>query len=311
LSCGNRGCCPPEEEEEEPVESGATESGATTPTQPPPPPPPPPAPPSFFDPSLRGIGRTASIASLWVGLITYIAIGAPGKDEVSSALDADLLASLIANPLDPSVPPFFCVLFNLMGIWPAWYASVLLPGSQDQKPLPCAPFLVASVAVGMFALSPYLALREYRGDPDSEAQGKGGGSPALSKPPSSSTLAKEEEEVVGSGGGFVGRWFESRPSAFLLFASTAGLFAYGLQGDVAASFSEFKDLFSKELFPHATTLDFTALWLLSYPVMVEDMRRRRMDTAIALIFCVVPVLGHCAYLVARPPLPQSTPAPEL
>ena len=42
------------------------------------------------------------------------------------------------------------------------YAATLLPGSKDQKPVPELPFLGASLALGMFALSPYLALRERR-----------------------------------------------------------------------------------------------------------------------------------------------------
>jgi hypothetical protein len=45
--------------------------------------------------------------------------------------------------------------------WPR-YAATLLPGAKDQRPLPAVPFIVASLAAGMFALSPYLALRERR-----------------------------------------------------------------------------------------------------------------------------------------------------
>lgn len=41
------------------------------------------------------------------------------------------------------------------------YAATLLPGDKDQKPSPL-PFLGASLAIGAFALLPYLAIRKYR-----------------------------------------------------------------------------------------------------------------------------------------------------
>ena len=112
---------------------------------------------------------------------SYVAVGAPGKDETAAAVDADLLAALVANPFDPSVPPLFCVLFNMMGIWPAWFAAALLPGSRGQKPLPAGPFIGASVAAGMFALSPYLALRQLRATPEASATQVAQG---LGRPPS-------------------------------------------------------------------------------------------------------------------------------
>ena len=39
------------------------------------------------------------------------------------------------------------------------------PGSKDQKPLPTAPFVVASFALGFGALGPYLVAREQREEP--------------------------------------------------------------------------------------------------------------------------------------------------
>lgn len=223
--------------------------------------------------------RTIPILCGWVCLTAYITLGAPGQDEVHKALDSDLLAKLIANPIDETVPSLFTVLFNFMGIWPAWYAATLLPGASNQKPLPAAPFLAASVAIGMFALSPYLSVREYRG--------------------AGSVTQKDLNSIS--------RWFEGKLNGALLFFGALGLSIFGLtshSGDVALTFSEFKGIFDTQLFPHATTLDFTALWALSFGVMAEDMERRGMDASKAPLFCALPILGHCTYLLLRSPLPE-------
>lgn len=239
----------------------------------------PPAADGFFAPEARTPARTLGIFALWAALIGYVAVGAPGRDEAAQALDADLLAKLIANPFDPSCPPLFTVLFNFMGIWPAAYAGVLLPGAAKQTPVPAAPFVLGSVAFGMFALSPYLALRRYT---------PGG--------------------VVASDANAATRWFEGKLNAGLLLGGALALSAFGATangGDVGASFAEYKALFDSQLFVHVTTLDFCALWLLFYGPLVEDMRRRGMDEGLAPLFAAVPIFGATTYLLVRPPLPEA------
>ncbi|KAH8063891.1 queuosine biosynthesis protein [Aureococcus anophagefferens] len=189
---------------------------------------------AFLAEGVRTPLRVFGIGALWLGLIGYIAIGAPGKSEAAQALDSELLAKLVANPFDPSCPALFTVLFNWMGVWPAVYAALLLPGADDQKPVPAVPFLAASVAFGMFAISPYLALREYRG--------------ATNRAPAS----------LG------GKWFESKLNAAVLGAGAVGLAAWGATaGDFGANVAEFKQLFDTQLFVHATTCDFCCLSLLA------------------------------------------------
>ena len=232
----------------------------------------------FFAPDVRTPARTFGIFGLWAALIAYVALGAPGKDAASQALDNELLFKLIANPFDPSCPPLFTVLFNYMGIWPAAYAAVLLPGADAQKPAPAAPFVLGSIAFGMFALSPYLALRRY-------APGPG----------------------IARGGGAVDKFLESRVVAGFLLGGALGLAAFGATangGDVGASLAEFKALFDSQLFVHVTTLDFCSLWLLFYGPLVEDMRRRGMDTSAAPLFAAVPIFGAATYLLVRDPLPE-------
>ena len=227
---------------------------------------------SFLEEGVRGPGRVLGIGLLWSGLIAYIALLAPGKSEAAQALDSELLAKLVANPFDESCPAFFTVLFNWMGVWPAVYASLVLPGADDQRPVPALPFLAASVAFGMFALSPYLALREYRGE--------------VRRAPTS----------LG------GKWFESKANALLLLAGAAGLAVWGAaSGDATANARDFADLFETQLFVHATTLDFCALSLLSVGLVREDVQRRGCDAAYGLL-ALLPLFGPLAWLVLRPEL---------
>ncbi|KAJ1454358.1 hypothetical protein M885DRAFT_521894 [Pelagophyceae sp. CCMP2097] len=234
------------------------------------------APVEFFDPEIRPITRTAGCAALWLGLTAYVAIGAPGKDDLSQALDADALARLIADPFDPTVPPLFCVLFNFMGLWPAIYAALLLPGGRDQKP-PLLPFLLGSVGLGMFALTPYLALREER-----------------------------TEAIAPSS--LAGKWFDGKANAALLSVGAVFVAYKGITAaPLAESIAGFQEIFQEQLFVHVTTLDFCSLWLLSFGVIAEDMKRRPdgPDPSLAPAFAAVPIFGALAYLAVRPPLPTA------
>ncbi|KAK7253993.1 hypothetical protein SO694_00003671 [Aureococcus anophagefferens] len=230
---------------------------------------------AFLAEGVRTPLRVFGIGALWLGLIGYIAIGAPGKSEAAQALDSELLAKLVANPFDPSCPALFTVLFNWMGVWPAVYAALLLPGADDQKPVPAVPFLAASVAFGMFAISPYLALREYRG--------------ATNRAPAS----------LG------GKWFESKLNAAVLGAGAVGLAAWGATaGDFGANVAEFKQLFDTQLFVHATTCDFCCLSLLAVGLVREDVERRGADEKLAAL-ALVPLFGPLAWLLVRPSLNEA------
>jgi len=129
----------------------------------------------------------------------------------------------------------------------------------------------------MFALSPYLAVRERR------AAGVTRGS--LNR---------------------LSRYTESKLNAVLLSLGAATLFAYGLTangGDLGLSLQEYVTLFTSQLFVHVTTLDFLSLWALSYGVLAEDAKRRGLDCPSPL-YASVPIVGHCLWLLRRPPLPD-------
>lgn len=56
--------------------------------------------------------------------------------------------------------PLVIAAFQMMGVWPLLYARMLLRGLKAQRVTPW-PFVIASFAVGAFALLPALILRRF------------------------------------------------------------------------------------------------------------------------------------------------------
>lgn len=247
---------------------------------------------SFFGPE-RWAGRTAAIALVWVAFLGYSFFLAPGKGPEAQAADQALLNQVLSTPFDGSVSPLFVCIFNMLGIWPVIYSATLLPGAERQSPVPAYPLVFASFFLGAFALSPYLALREYRG-------------------------------TAGSSGNldwFTGNFLESRLTALLLLAGALylSLFALGngVIGDVApaAARASFLPIFTSSLTAHVSSVDFMVLWMFFGPVLLEDGRRRGVfagkpdewatsEKAQFALCAALPVFGGVAWLLSRPALPE-------
>lgn len=90
-------------------------------------------------------------ASLWIGLLAYTYFLSPGGSIEASSIDTELIMKMISTPFDGVVNPIFVVLFNALGIIPAILASLLLPGSANQK-VPALPFVISSFALGFFGI---------------------------------------------------------------------------------------------------------------------------------------------------------------
>ena len=110
----------------------------------------------WTDPSRLGL------VALWLGLGSVAALVAP---KGTTDFDMNLVTTLIGSPFSGAVNPIFESLFNSLGVVPAVYAALLLPGAKDQPRIPTVPPLAASFALGFFALGPYLIAREPREDP--------------------------------------------------------------------------------------------------------------------------------------------------
>ena len=133
--------------------------GAKKPT--PPPLPPPDTDDGSFGKALRrlqGSPTRAAMAAVWVAAVLYVVGAAPQgspKDTIR----------IVTECLDFDAPPkLFFVVLNSLGVVPALYAAVLLPGTNDQAPVPPAT-IATSFFAGYGGLGPYLALRRPRNEP--------------------------------------------------------------------------------------------------------------------------------------------------
>ncbi|MFG6096152.1 hypothetical protein SPB21_12910 [Leptothoe sp. ISB3NOV94-8A] len=116
------------------------------------------------------------------------------------------------------------VLFNLMGLWPIIYASLVLTDGRDQT-LPAWPFVVSSFGFGALALMPYLALRKST-------------NALLYRAPDTTRLKVFNQRLVGIGGAIAtillivygiqpGTWSESGYTSVRLLVSGEGhLFSF-------------------------------------------------------------------------------------
>lgn len=181
---------------------------------------------------------------------------------------------IIADPFSPAVPSIFVAIFNALGLMPFVYTSLLLPGSRDQIP-PTWPFTLASLALGFFALGPYLALRRYRPFPDA----------AYASP-------------------WLTRVMESKLPALLAFLASLYLAWLAVDGVVSAGGREaYLSLFYSQTLPHVSSLDLGLLSLFVVDPLREDMVRRQWYSSGRLLaFLALPVVGPCLYLLLRPTL---------
>ncbi len=209
--------------------------------------------------------RKITFGLLWLGFIVYAFLFAPPEQP-----DTFQLIKNLSIGQWQGINPLVIALFNLMGIWPLIYIAVVLIDGRGQK-IPAWLFAVASFAVGVFALLPYLALRE----PNNKFVGK------------KNILLK---------------LLDSRVTGFVLTLATAILVAYGLrEGD----WDNFVQQWQTNRFINVMSLDFCLLCLL-FPVLLEnDMARRSWkNPQLFWLIVLIPLFGPLIYLSVRPPLPE-------
>ena len=114
-------------------------------------------------PGVAERARAPAVLALWAAFAAYAFTVAPP----SSPLDLELVKAIVGST--GGAGAIFFAIFNALGIMPAVYGALLLPGGKDQRPLPATPFVAASFFAGFFALGPYLALREWRPTAPAEA----------------------------------------------------------------------------------------------------------------------------------------------
>ena len=218
--------------------------------------------------------KRLSYGFLWVGLVAYAFGFSPGGSAEAAAKDSELIATILSTPFDGTVSPIFVAVFNALGILPAVFASLLLPGGGKQR-VPCFPFVFSSFFLGFFGVGPYLFLRE------------------------------EKTNVAKVDRSFGTAAFEPKLASLLLVVFGVYLLYYAVTAaPISESLSSYSQLFSTQRLVHVSTIDFTILSLAVFDPMTEDMKRRNWLGVPATAFCSLPVIGPALYLVLRPSLPE-------
>ena len=205
----------------------------------------------------------------WVSFVTYAFTMAPGSSADATALDNEMIKTMISTPFDGSISPIFVALFNSLGVLPAIYASLLLPGGKAQK-VPALPFVVSSFALGFFGIGPYLGLRSINTDVTTTTRGRGSGA------------------------------FEFKGASIGMLAFSVYLLYYAVLGDFDGDrVQSFVQLFNNQKLAHVSSLDFTILSVALADPLREDMKRRNFEFNPIFLF---PVFGPVFYLILRPSL---------
>ena len=213
---------------------------------------------------------------LWAGFIAYVIFLAP-------PLHLEATIKLLVNILTlqwTQVNPVILSLFSLVGIWLLIYSSLLFFDGRMQS-IKFYPFAIASVASGVIALIPYLALRE------------------------------SNQSFSGEKDGFL-KFLDSHVFAYTLTITTIGLLVYAFFGN----WDDYIGQFINDKFIHGMSLAFCLFYLL-FPTSIldDDIARRNWDKQqmgqLYLFIALIPLLGPLAYLCLRPQIAASHLVDEL
>ncbi|MBD2438020.1 DUF2834 domain-containing protein [Nostoc sp. FACHB-110] len=210
--------------------------------------------------------RKIALVSLWVGFFVYAFFLAPPEQPGTFELIKKL--SLVQWE---GINPVIISLFNIMGVWPLIYSTLVFADGRCQK-IPAWLFATASFGVGAFALLPYLFLR------------------------------KPNTEFVGQKNVFI-KLLDSRVTGIILTVIASIIVSYGVQ---AGNWQDFIQQWQTNRFIHVMSLDFCLLSVL-FPVLLgDDMARRGWkNNQIFWLISLLPLFGPLIYLCVRPALPEA------
>ncbi|MBF2058526.1 MAG: DUF2834 domain-containing protein [Cyanobacterium sp. T60_A2020_053] len=201
---------------------------------------------------------------IWLIFLTYGFFFSPADDPETLNLIINLSSGKVEG-----INPLIVSLFNLMGILPMLYATMLIIDGKGQK-INSAPFVVASFFVGAFALLPYFALRE-----------------------SQDNFTGEKTKLI--------KFLDSRFLAIILSIGAIILLFFGLTN---GNFSDFIYQWQNSKFINIMSLDFFCLCLLFPIIIKDDLALRSQENQHNWLWWIsfIPLLGALVYLCARPPL---------
>ncbi len=207
---------------------------------------------------------------VWIFSLLYMFLWSPTKQPTDPGLfDFGKVYSSQTHPLEWAI-------FNFIPIWGLLYAVLLLIENRERF-IPAWLFVLVSLAIGMYGLIPYFALRGvWRKNPK--------------------TKKSLYTKIVDSR--ILGIFLAALALALLLF----GIIATSIVG----GWSGFANNFMNVSLIQVMTVDF-ALFTLFYPIILwDDMKRRNWERKKLLILFSIPIIGSLIYLVARPRLPDVT-----
>jgi hypothetical protein len=199
------------------------------------------------------------LSLLWIGFVGYAFILAPPNQP-----DTFTLIQHLSTGQWDGINPWIVALFNVMGVWPILYCGVLMADGDGQK-LRAWPFAAASMAVGAFAILPYLIFRT----PHEDWSGT---------------------KTVGL------RIWDWRGWGAIGLAGAILCFSFGF---TQGNWSDFVHQWQTDRFIHVMSLDFCMLSVL-FPVLVrDDMARRGMGNSSLWWLTPIPLIGPCFYVLLR------------
>lgn len=202
---------------------------------------------------------------IWLAFIVYAFFLAPPEQPGTFELIKNL--SLFQWQ---GINPLVIAIFNLMGVWPLVYSAIVFIDGRGQK-IPAWLFIIPSFAVGVFAILPYLALRE------------------------------PNKQFTGKKNIFL-KLLDSRVTGLILTLTSVILVAFGLQG---GDWGNFVQQWQTNRFIHVMSLDFCLLSLLFPILLADDMARRDWkNQQLFWLIALIPLFGPLIYLCIRPPLSE-------
>jgi hypothetical protein len=213
--------------------------------------------------------------ALWLGFVGYAFLLAPPDRPDTLPLIIDLSTGKWTG-----INPLIIALFNLMGILPMVYASLILIDGKIQK-LPAGVFSAISFGVGAFAILPYLAIRR--------------------------SLAGAEVAQVRSNGidrGGIIKLVDSRWLGVALTIGTSILLVYGI---TQGNWPDFVQQWQTSRFIHVMSLDFCLLTLVLPVAIADDINLRNFTNPQTIkLLSWLPLFGAIIYLCIRPNLIDAT-----
>lgn len=218
------------------------------------------------------------IGLLWLALSVYSFKYSPDQ---TPTFDLILVKLIVGASKDPSfvVNQVYFSVFNIIGLYTFFLQCLLIPAGRSANKIPAWPFVVASYALGSFALLPYFMI--WKPIPD------------MKLPPAAEELEGWNKLAMKGG--------ETKILPLIALAASSYLL-YNMFTADAASWQGYLSLFDSSRLVHISSIDCVLLATLTPFWMANDAELRGWKDKDKLlpILSLLPVVGPATYLLLRP-----------